>query len=377
MRRHVLLATLAAVLLVLAACGGPPTAEEGGTAAEGGTEAAAGDSAAVDKVLAEVEGLSGQERIDKLAKLAAEEGEDLALYTSMTNDLVDAVSEGFEDEFDIGVSVYRASSETVLQRLIEENSAGFAGADIVETNGPELFALTEEDVLAPYDAAARENLVEGSSYDTWTATRFNNFIISWNTQAVPEGEHPKTWEDLADPKWDGRMGVELSDVDWYKTLYEYWVNDVGKSEEEVDQLFRDIVGGAVAVSGHSVSGELLAAGEFDVFASNYSYLVEELVREDAPVAWEPPVEPIISRPNGVALMKTAPHPATAMLFIEWLLSDGQEVLREFGLDPARQDLITSGEAEVIFVDLESLQQNLQEWTDRYEQLLRDTEQIEG
>lgn len=384
MRRLLLLSTTVFVAIALAACASPPTADEDAaqvTEGAGGSEGEVGgdaEGAAVfDDVLAQVEGLEGQERIDKLAELAAEEGE-LSLYTSMTTDFVDTVSSAFEDTFDLDVSVYRAGSETVLQRLIQEANANFHGADIVETNGPEMFALTSEEILAPYEPSGVGELIEGSHYDTWTATRFNNFVISWNTKKVSEDERPQSWEELADPKWDGRMAMETADVDWYKTLWEFWVNEDGKSPEEADQLFEDMADGALLVKGHTVSGELLAAGEYDVFASNYSYLVQELVDEGAPVAWEPPVEPIITRPNGVGLVKNAPHPATALLFYEWILSEeGQKVVREFGLDPSMESLATSGSAELIQVDLPDLQANLDEWTKRYEALIQRGEEVEG
>jgi 6,7-dimethyl-8-ribityllumazine synthase len=55
--------------------------------------------------------------------------------------------------------------------------------------------------------------------------------------------------------------------------------------------------------------------------------------------------------------------------MEWVLSDGQETLKEFNLDPARADIVTTPGAEEIFVDVESYIEEQAEWTDRYEQLV--------
>jgi iron(III) transport system substrate-binding protein len=287
----------------------------------------------------------------------------------MTSDVVDGLAGAFEDEFDIEPSVYRADSETVLRRLIEEANAGFRGSDIVETNGPELASLSQEEILVSLDSPVNEALVENAVYDGWTTDRFNKFVISWNTEKVGESDRPQSWEDLADPKWDGQLALEPSDIDWYKTLWEYWVNEAGMSEQEVDEIFEQIAQDALFVKGHTLMGDLLAAGEFSVAASNYSYLVENVKEEGAPVAWEPPIEPVISRPNGIALVRGAQHPATAVLFMEWVLSDGQETLKEFNLDPARADIVTTPGAEEIFVDVESYIEEQAEWTDRYEQLV--------
>ena len=128
-------ALAAGTVLVLAACGGSPTSPSAGS----GDSEDSGPTKA-EELYEEVGGLSGQERRDRLVELAAEE-DGLNLYTSMNADILDAVSEAFSDEFDIDVSVYRAGSETVLQRILQEQDAGFPGNDVVETNGSELGAL--------------------------------------------------------------------------------------------------------------------------------------------------------------------------------------------------------------------------------------------
>ena len=88
---------------------------------------------------------------------------------------------------------------------------------------------------------------------------------------MKQGQQPRRWEDLADPKWKGKLEMELSDVDWYKTLWEYWVKH-GKSPQEADRLFTAMARNAAFVKGHTVMGELLGAGEYAVSASNYSFV---------------------------------------------------------------------------------------------------------
>jgi iron(III) transport system substrate-binding protein len=366
MRRAVLIVTVIAAAM-FAGCGSP-TSEGGGDQ---------GGETGYEDVFAAIKGLQGKAKLDKLASLAEEEGGTLSLYTSLTSDVENAVTDAFEDAYDIDVSVYRADSETVLQRLTEEFNADFRGADAVETNGPELLNLGGEGVLVDYAPEALPDLVDGSDFDGWTADRFNKFVISWNTDLVPDGQQPKSWEELADPKWDGKLALELSDVEWYKTLFEYFV-DQGMSEEEAQGLFEDMARGGRVVSGHTVIGELTAAGDIDVAASNYSYLVQQLTDAGAPVSWQPPVEPIISRANGVGLVKSSEHPAAAALFEEWILSpDGQQVLADSNLDVARQEMASTQGVKEIQVDLQDYVDNQQEWTDRYEELTRLGEEASG
>jgi iron(III) transport system substrate-binding protein len=364
---RVLLSVLGvAVALAISACGGSPSAQQTST----GSAAKPASDAGLGKVLTAVNGLSGKQRADKLAKMAKDEGGELSLYTSMTSDVEDAVTKAFADDTGIDVSVYRSQSETVLERLSQEAKAGYRGADAVETNGPELFTLNSERVLSPYAAPARSTLVQGSDYDGWTADRFNKFVISWNTKLVHSGQQPRSWEDLANPKWKGRLEMELSDVDWYKTLWEYWVKQQGKSPQEADQLFAGMARNAAFIKGHTVMGALLGAGQYAVSASNYSYLVQNGLEQGAPEAWKPVVEPVLARPNGVGIVRGAKHPAAAMLFNDWILGDGQKILAKLNLDVSRKDLATTSTSKQILVDLPSLLKSETEWTDRYDKLTR-------
>ncbi|MDP9416736.1 MAG: extracellular solute-binding protein [Actinomycetota bacterium] len=359
--------------LALTACGGSPTANNGGTGKQSG---AAADGKA-EAAYAELAGLTGKQRRDELVKRATEEGA-LVIYTSMTSDVADAVAEGFEDTFDLDVSVYRAGSETVLQRVLQEQKANFAGNDVVETNATELFALAKEGRLAEYKGERRDMVSDAGKFEGWTATRFNLFAPSWNTKLIGEvGGPPKSWEDLADPRFDGKLAMEVGDYDWYLTLYGHWQKQ-GKSESEINELFAEMAKGAKVVKGHTVQGELLSAGQFAVVASNYTYLVQQVMDKGAPVDYTPLVEPVIARPNGVGLMKTATHPAAAMLFADWLLEEGQKVLAEEGLTPS----IPEGDdpladIEVIPVDVEKLLNEDEKWSKKYEAVINGGEQVES
>lgn len=356
-------------VLALAACGGNPTSSSAG--GEGGK--GSGPTKA-EKLYEEIAGLSGQERRDKLVELAAEEG-GLNLYTSMTSDVADAVTEAFSDEFDIDVSLYRAGSETVLQRILQEQEAGFAGNDLVETNATELLALQKEGLMAPCTAKELvEKVPEAGRFDSWIATRFNLFAPSWNTDQISGDMIPKSWEDLADPKYDGKLSMELGDYDWYLTLYNYWLEQ-GKSEDEVKKLFKDMVDGAKLVKGHTVQAELMSAGEYGVTASNYTYIVERAKQGGAPVDYKPLVDPVIARPNGGSCMKSAQNPATAMLFMDWLLDEGQKVITELGLTPAIQEGDALGGATLIPVDTERLLDEGDKWSKQYDDLLSGGEVI--
>jgi iron(III) transport system substrate-binding protein len=359
---------LAAVALT--SCGGSPTA----TDTAGGRSAAPANDA--ESVYAELSALTGQQRRDDLTTCAEEEGQ-LSFYTSMNAEVADAVVEAFGDSFNIDVATYRASSEAILQRILQEQEANFAGNDIVETNSRELQALSKEGVLAEYRGERRDLVPEAGRFEKWTATRFNLFAPAWNTNLIKDAGAPTSWEDLADPKYDGMLSMEVGDYDWYLALYSYW-QEQGKSEQEIDKLFADMAQGAKIVKGHSVQAELLSAGQFALLASPYTYGIDRLKDKGAPVDYKPVVEPVIARANGIGLMPTATHPCAALLFTDWLLEEGQKVIAEENLTPS----IPTGEdplkgVELVAVDNDKLLEESEMWSQKYEAVIQGGEQISG
>jgi iron(III) transport system substrate-binding protein len=355
-RKHWASYLLASMALVVAACGGNPTAGPGSSAP------AASDA---QQVYDQINGMSGEERTNTLLDLAKKEGE-LALYTSNTD--MDDVVKAFEDKYQIKVNTYRANSETVLQRVLQESSARFQGADLIETNAGELNAMQEQQLLYPYKGALRDKVRPEGQKEGWTADRFNAFVVGWNTNKVPAGTQPKSLKDLAEPQWKGRVGLEIGDVDWYAAMVNYYKSQ-GMSDQDVDDFFHKLATNSKIAKGHTVMGELLAAGQFDVAPSIYSHTVANAAEKGAPVEWKAngkPVEPVVLRPNGAGLMKSAKHPAVAMLFVDFLLTDGQEAIagaNRIGAIPTAQDPLAG--VATVSVPEEELLKNAQKWNDAY------------
>ena len=264
----------------------------------------------------------------------------MTVYTTSDIDLLAELTDAFEDAYEIDLSVYKTSREGLLTRVTEEQKAGFRGADVIETNPINLTTLNEDGALAPYRSPSVSGLVDGSVHEGWLAEKVDNMVVAWNTKNVAPGEQPRSYEDLADPKWKGRISLITSDADWYKTVWEHWVAS-GKTPEEADRLFDAIGRNAVVVSGRSLQRQLLISGEVDVATAQQRHNIQHSIDEGAPLAYEPIVEPVITRPDGVAVVPDPPNPAAALLFTDWLLSDGQDVLAEYGADALRRDLLVA------------------------------------
>lgn len=368
MKKKALIIPVAVLTAVLAACGSP-------TAKSGNDSASKVDTHAKE-VFDQLNGLTGQERTDALVKMAEEEGE-LSVYTSNTD--LDVIVEAFSDKYDIDVNVYRGNSESVLQRVLQESKAGFAGVDLVETNSGEMNILGSEGLLYPYEGEIHDTVRPEGQKEFWTADRFNAFIVAVNTDKVKPEDMPTTLEDFADPKWAGQVSMELGDVDWFSAMWNYYLEQ-GKSEDEVRALFDAIAKNSKIVKGHTVQAELLSAGEFSAGVSMYSHSTEEGTAEGRPITWHlpaGPVQPIVIRPNGGGLVGTATHPAAAMLFMDFLLTDGQQnIADEFriGSVPGADDPLEG--LETIEVDEDEMLNNVEKWDELYAEIVQGGEVTE-
>jgi iron(III) transport system substrate-binding protein len=372
------LTALAAVSL-LAACGGNPTASNNADSSGGNGRDDSDLAQAATEAYDKFNGMTGQERTDELVACAEEEGQ-LNVYTSNTD--MDDLIDGFSDEYDIEVNNYRANSETVLQRILQEDEAGYYGADIFETNALELGVASQEGLLYPYQSELRDSVrEEGKQSEDWTASRFNVFVIGWNTDKVSADEVPSSLEELAEPAWKGRVSMELGDVDWFTAMHDYYVEEQGKSEEEVTDLMTRLAGNSQIAKGHTTQGELLSAGQFDITVSSYSHTIDKAADEGAPVAWKPeggdPIQPLIVRPNGIGLVKTATNPCAATLFVDYELSGGQQVFADkfrIGSIEGTNDPLAG--LEVYPVPEEKLLEDPDTWNQAYEDVVANGQALE-
>ncbi|WP_084215926.1 ABC transporter substrate-binding protein [Pseudonocardia spinosispora] len=353
---------VAAVLLVLAGCSSGLADSPGAGPARGASDAYAAYT-----------GLTGQARTDKLLADARSEGGELDVYTSNTD--IQSLVDGFQAAYPgIKVNAFRANSETVLQRVLQETSAHKTANDVVDTNDFELRVLNGQGALATYDGPAKANLRKDAVFPGWQAERFNAFVVGWNTAQVGDGQGPGDFTDLADPRWKGKVALEVGDWDWYASMHSY-LTDVRKMPAaDVDALFQKIVANAKVTKGHTVQGELLSAGQFAAAASVYSHTIDNAAAKGAPVAWHPVTSPVILRPNGFGVMAAPRHPAAALLWADWVLGDGQRSIAGSHRIPAVEnvpgfaDPIPAGTQ--VYTVPDSVINASDKWNKAYDDLLR-------
>ncbi|HEU4352640.1 MAG TPA: extracellular solute-binding protein [Burkholderiales bacterium] len=273
----------------------------------------------------------GPDRESVLAEGAKKEGE-VMLYTSLVPEDLTALGAVFEKKYGVKLKTWRANSEKVLQRAVTEARAGRHEADIVETNGPQLEALYREKGLQPLSSPHVKNLMRQAvqTHRHWVGTRINMFVQSYNTNLVKKEELPKTYQDLAHPRWKGRLGIEAEDEDWFAMIIKALGEDTGL------RTFREIqrVNGFSVRKGHTLLAGLVASGEIPFALTTYSHGAEKMKQRGAPVEWFA-IAPAIGRANGIGVVSKPPHPHAAALFVDFLLSpEGQQILQKGGYVPA-------------------------------------------
>jgi iron(III) transport system substrate-binding protein len=272
----------------------------------------------------------GADRAERLAAKAREEGT-LTLYTSMATTESAPLAQAFEKKHGVKVQLWRALSENVLQRALTEARGGRRSMDVVETNAPEVEALAREQVVAKFDSPYLGDLPAWAipSHRRWFGDRANLWVTGYNTSKVKREELPAAIEGFADPKWKGRLSIEATDNDWMYGL----VNFMG--EQRGLDFFRRLAALKPEMrKGHILVAQLVAAGELPVCLTIYSGNADSIKAKGGPIDWAV-VEPLVGRPQAVALAANAPHPHAALLFADFLLSpEGQKLLADMGRVPS-------------------------------------------
>jgi iron(III) transport system substrate-binding protein len=154
-------------------------------------------------------------------------------------------------------------------------------------------------------------------------TYFNILTFVYNTNEIKAP--PKTWEDLLDVKWKGKLALEDTEEVWLINFYKLWgeakAKDyfarIGKQELKI-------------VHGHSVMMQMMISGEVPATPTQYLHQAVADRKSGAPINFVI-MDPMVVGPEGIAVLKNAPHPHAAMLFIDYATSkEGQTLVYRRG-----------------------------------------------
>jgi iron(III) transport system substrate-binding protein len=265
----------------------------------------------------------GPGRMAAIAEAARREGT-LSLYTTIAEKDLSTLLTPFETRYGVKVTVWRAGTDKILQRTLAEAAARRYDVDVIHFGSPEMEALAREQILLPVTSQAHQELQPGSvpAHRQWAATLLSVWVQAYNTKLVSKESLPKTYEDLLDPQWRGKLGIEAKDQDWFASV----VDVMGGGEAGLG-FFRDLAtGNGVSVRlGHTLLTNMVISGEVPLALTIYNYMPEQAKKKGAPIDWFA-LEPAIARSNAIGVARRAPHPNAALMFYEYMLGEGQQYL---------------------------------------------------
>ncbi len=263
---------------------------------------------------------AGADRAQRLLAAAKKEGS-FTFYTTIAEKDLPTIIGPFEKKYGIKVNTWRAGTDKVLQRTLSEAAARRYDVDAIHFGSPEMEALHREQILQPVASPYFKELIPGAvpGHREWVATILSVWVQSYNTNLIKKKDLPKTYLDLLDPKWKGKLGIEVKNQEWFSTV----VLELG--EEKGLAFFRDLVArnGISVRQGHSLLNNMVVSGEVPMALTVYNYLAEGAKQKGAPVDWFA-IQPAVARSNAIGIARRAPHPNAALLFYDYLITEGQK-----------------------------------------------------
>ncbi len=307
------------------------------------------------------------DRAEKVLAAAKKEGT-LTLYTTIAEKDLPTLIDPFEKKYGIKVKVWRAGTDRVLQRTLAEASARRYEVDAIHFGSPELEALHREKILQPVNSPYYKELIAGAvpAHREWASTLLSVWVQAYNTNLIKKEDLPKTYQDLLDPKWKGKLGIEGKNQEWYATVV------MSMGEEKGINLFRAIVGrnGMSVRTGHSLLNNLVVAGEIPLALTLYNYMPEAAKKKGAPIDWFA-LEPAVARANGIGIARRAPHPNAALLFHDYMLStEAQKLLVSMDYVPINAKVPSPlAKLRIQLVDPVLALDQMEKWTKSYEEVV--------
>ncbi|HEY4317880.1 MAG TPA: extracellular solute-binding protein [Herbaspirillum sp.] len=308
----------------------------------------------------------GADRTEKLIAGAAKEDNTLTLYTAFRPEDLPAILAPFEKKYGIKVKPWRSGSDNVTQRVLSEAAGKRFEADAIMMPAQDMEAVRREHLLQPVKSPFQKDLAKGAlpNHREYASVLLNVVVQAYNPTVLKKEDLPKTFEDLTDPKWKGKLGIEAKAEEWYTTV----VNSRG--EQKGIQMFHDIVqnNGISVRLGMSLLHNLVLAREVPLSLTMYIDLAEKSKRAGKPIDWFS-MDPAVAQGFNIGLARQSPHPDAALLFYDYMLSpETQQLLASKMYYPASAK-VASPYPELAktmkFVDPVYTVDNYEKWSKSY------------
>ena len=266
-----------------------------------------------------------------LIEAAKKEGK-VVWYTSVDLPLAEKIAKSFEAKYPgVAVRVERSGAERVFQRIGQEYGSNIHAVDVANSSDAAHFIVWKnKGMLEPYvpEDVAKFYPVEHKDADgNFASFRVWLCIIAYNTNLVKKEEAPKSYADLLDAKWKGKLVKAHPGYSGTIMTATYQMQrDLGWGYFE--KLAKQNI---MQVQSSADPPKRLALGERAVMADGNEYNIFQIMEKKGPVApvYATEGSPLIVGPTG--MFKGSPNPNAAKLFCSYSFSpECQQLIIDVG-----------------------------------------------
>lgn len=272
---------------------------------------------------------------------ARREGQ-VVLYSSLiVNQATRPLSQAFMKKYPfIKMTFWRGDTEDIIAKLSAETRAKNIVADVIEGTGVGEAAVEAKLTLpyfTPMVAALPERYRDPRGH--WASTRISYFSIAYNTRLVPPDQVPKSYDDLLDPRWRGKLTWRIGSTSG-TPLFLTNIR-LARGEEKANAYFRKLAAQKMINFGSGSARTLVdrvIAGEFPIALNIFAHHPLISRAKGAPVNSQL-MDPVPSTAGTVLIPRGVRHPNAALLLADFILSqEGQAILASAEYFPVRPDV---------------------------------------
>ena len=249
---------------------------------------------------------------------AAEKEGKVVWYTAVDVKVAEAVAKAFKAAYPkIEVEVERAGSERVFQRINQEYQSGIKNVDVVNSSDASHFIFWKQQKwlaqhtppdAKKFDAKYRD---PDGFYHTWRASLS---VAGYNTNLVKDSEAPKSYADLLDPKWKGKMAKSHPGYSGTSLTGTYAITKA-LGWDYLEKLSKQ---GVQQLQSTTATPKSIASGERAVMVdgNEYNMFIEIDAKSPVKIIYPKEGTPFVTSPT--AIFADAPHPNAARVLQNFL-----------------------------------------------------------
>ena len=272
---------------------------------------------------------------------ARKEGQ-VVLYSAMiVNQALRPLAEAFMKKYPfVKMTYWRGDTEEIIEKLSAEERANHPVADVAEGTGVGDLAVGAG-LTQPYDTPLVEQLPERyhDPGKRWTYTRISYFSAAYNTKLIPSGTQPKSYDDLLDPRWRGKLAWRVGTASG-TPLFITTIR-LARGEAAANDYLRKLAQQKMINFGSGSARTLVdrvIAADFPIALNIFAHHPLISKAKGAPVDSQL-MDPVPSTAGTMVIPKGVRHPHAAMLLADFILSQaGQQILANAEYFPVRPDV---------------------------------------